>query len=326
MTKGRGLTIAIRAASERTAECCRRLACEQAPWATIEVVQERPFEAALRKTYEIGIGSNADWTMTLDADVLLRRGAIDEFVAAAERLPSDFVQIEGRVHDKLLGVYRQAGHRIYRTSLLPQALALVPDPGTEMRPEFSVLYRLALRGFPSRRIGTVMGIHDYEQYYRDLYRKAFVHAKKHPEFIPQFISRIKALLDKDDDFLIVLIGLWKGLEHTGSVRIDVGAFPDITPVLHALGMEEKRGLDPGAIEFGYVERCLAEGPPAETMPEYDLQTTGEWGGGTPEPPQRGIALDRAPSRVERMRGTHRLLKLLKCRALSILRGNPEIQK
>ena len=274
---GHRLTIVIRTADERTAAVCTELVSSQARRANIQVLNERPFEAALRKTYETGIRLAAPWTMTVDGDVLLRNGAIEDFVASAEELPSNFVQIEGRVHDKLVGSYRQAGHRIYRTALLSKALQLVPNPGEQIRPEFSVLHKMALLGHPSRRIGAVLGIHDYEQFYRDLYRKAFVHANKHPELIHHFVTRAKASMQYDLDFKVFLRGLRRGLEHSGPVHIDVAAFGDRAAELTSLGLQERPRLQPDAFGFDDVDRLLAQAGKAEDFYQYDLQTNGEWG-------------------------------------------------
>lgn len=68
---------------------------------------------------------------------------------------------------------------MYRTALVPLALECIPPPGRELRPERAMLTRLFELGHASRRTGTVLGLHDYGQSYRDLYRKAFLHANKH---------------------------------------------------------------------------------------------------------------------------------------------------
>ena len=92
------LVVIIRAAGERTLQVCRELLGMQIRGDAVEIVNETPFEAALRRTYEIGLQRSAKWTMTLDADVLLREGAVAELMAEAERLPRHFVQIEGLVY------------------------------------------------------------------------------------------------------------------------------------------------------------------------------------------------------------------------------------
>jgi hypothetical protein len=271
------LAIIIRTAGERTVGACWELAAQQAEGITIEVIKESPFEAALQKTYEIGIGLGRPWTMTLDGDVLLRAGALSAFLAAAEALPDDYVQVEGRVHDNFFGSYRHAGHRIYRTSLLPEALKLVPLPGEQIRPEFSIIHRLALLGLRSRRLSLVMGVHDHEQFYRDVYRKAFVHGKKHPEFAAKLVTRARSKVADDPDFLVFLRGLWNGLEHSGPVSIDVKKFGNIDSMLSEMSLAEKTPAESGQIGFETVERILSKGGRVKTFPPYDLLVTGEWG-------------------------------------------------
>src|SRR5690606_39569755 len=68
------LVVIVRTAGERTFELSHSLLLAQVPADRVLVVDERPFEKALRRTYELGIEHAARWTMTLDADVLLRPG------------------------------------------------------------------------------------------------------------------------------------------------------------------------------------------------------------------------------------------------------------
>ena len=71
-----------------------------------------------------------------------------------------------------------------------------------------------------------MGLHDYEQWYRDIYRKAFVHAYKHSkEFVEQLLKGWVSLMGQDNDFLVAVAGLCKGLAHEGDVSIDLRSLP-----------------------------------------------------------------------------------------------------
>ena len=125
----------IRTVGERSFEACRDLLSRQVSSDAVEVVSEHPFENALVRTYEIGIERGARWTMTLDADVLLRDGAVAELIEEAETLPENYVEVAGRIHDKLTGDYRPAGHHIYRTCHLKEALSAIPPAGKEIRPD-----------------------------------------------------------------------------------------------------------------------------------------------------------------------------------------------
>jgi hypothetical protein len=264
------IVVVIRSAGERTFESCRDLALKQVPANAVEVVNECPFEKALKRTYEIGIQRGAKWTMTLDADVLLRDGTIEKFIAEADAIPEHFLQVEGLVHDKLTGLYRQAGHRIYRTRYLDRCLKEIPPDGTEIRPEYVTLQRMERLGFPSKRIGLVSGIHDYEQFYRDIYRKAYVYANKHQVWLAEMVTRWKRLTNVDDDFQFALRGLYDGLMALESPKIDSRDYTNsAAATLRNLHTAEKAELETGSIDFSFVETVLAN---AGTAPPVDVET------------------------------------------------------
>lgn len=231
--------VVIRASSERTFDLCKALCLAQGV-ESLSIVQEVPFEMALRKCYAIGIASNMKWMVTVDADVLIIDGAVQTLVNHAEMMPQNFVQLEGRIYDKITGLYRQAGHRIYRTRLLPLALNQIPHDGVQLRPEYFTLQQMGKLGYPSRRISDVVGLHDFEQSYFDIYRKSFVHAIKHPHWVADIIERCVKSLHNDPDYLVILKGLWDGLTTEMAVSIDRRKFLDSgKKSLEYLGLVEK---------------------------------------------------------------------------------------
>ncbi len=206
----------------------------------ITTVSEVPFEVGLRACYEEAIRAGKKWTMTLDADVLIAKSATSRLLAFAEEMPSHFFQMEGRIFDNITGIYRQAGHRIYRTELLPLAVDYIPDVGVQIRPEFYTITQMIASGYPSRLVPMLVGLHDFEQYYADLYRKSFVHARKHSELLPDLIVRCVRLMHDDADFLVILKGLWDSLITQGAVTIDAGRYGDqAARALESLGIAEK---------------------------------------------------------------------------------------
>lgn len=230
-------------------------------------MNERPFEAALRTTYRIGIECGVPWLMTLDADVLLREGAVGELLARAQRLAEPFVQIEGLVHDRFIGDYRSAGHRIYRTRYLEKALAEVPGDGAEIRPEHATLLRLEALGHPSAACDLIVGTHDYEQYFADIYRKSFVHGQKHPAWLSSVIPWWRSLADADPDFRVALRGYFDGFLSPARARIDARDQVDSGRLtLGGLGLEEKPVL---SMTAGLPEelRVLQERLAADTLPK-----------------------------------------------------------
>lgn len=264
------LIVVIRTVGERTFEVCRGIVIKQIPKHLLYIVSEQPFEKTLQRCYEIGIESGAKWMMTLDADVLLREGAIKDFIAEAEALPANYFQLEGLLYDKLTGLYRKVGHRMYRTEYLDKALECLPQPREAIRPEYTTLLRMEELGYLSKEIDTVFGIHDYEQYLSDVYRKAFVHAQKHPEWISRFIERWKLEVEQDNDYRIALKGLYDGLMFTGKVSIDKRDFIDKSKIgMKYLELSEKEEITLKNFDFNFVSSLLLHvgSVPANRLPK-----------------------------------------------------------
>jgi hypothetical protein len=264
--------VVIRSAQERTIEICKELVAKQIDKDNIITLHEYPFELALRKCYELGNDSNAKWMVTLDADVLLRSSSIKELVLKAEQMPENYIQLEGRIFDKIMGMYRQAGHRVYRTKFLSQALNTIPSAGTQIRPEYFTLQQLGKIGYPSRRVADVFGLHDFEQYYLDLYRKSVVHAQKHSYFVPNLIERCTRYLHKDTDYLVILKGLWDGLIRADAVTIDKRRFlEDGRRALDELCLEEKASIVDKQSFVDHIHNYYAEIVREYPVPEFQVQ-------------------------------------------------------
>ena len=158
------------------------------------------------------------WTMALDADILLSPNAIAELRREGGIDAPDYLQVQGRILDKIIGMYRQAGPRIYRTALLRRALEYVPEAGCEIRPEFMCFSKWA--NWDIRRVALAQcWASTTSSSIRDLYRKSFVHAKKHAELVSQLVERCSRNLHDDPDFSVILKGLRDGLAHRGPVRM-----------------------------------------------------------------------------------------------------------
>lgn len=276
MTATEDLVVIVKTAGERTVDASLALLREQVSADRILVVDERQSETAIRRTYELGLERSAAWTMTLGADALLRAGAVSEFAAEANRMPADYFHVECRIFDKFTGLYRQAGQRMYRTKLLGLALQNIPLPGATMRSEYTVIQAMARLGHPSRRVALVAGLHDFEQYYRDIYRTAFVHALKHRSLVPSIVERCLTCWD-DDDFKVALGGLYDGM--TGGRARQGGSVPELVQAwLARFGLVEKPPL--GAREYTpafaqvYAQTVAEHAPPSfDTSDEPALKRT-----------------------------------------------------
>lgn len=274
MNPAQDLIVVIRSSGERTEALCRELVLREMPIDRVHIVRAFPFEKTLSECFRIGRDSDAKWMMTLDADVLLRQGAIHDFLNEAGQLPDHFFHTEGLIFDKLTGRYRKAGHRMYRVSMLEKAMGLIPEAGSEIRPEFTTVNRMAAAGFLSRETSTVYGIHDFEQYFEDVYRKCFVHARKHREWVGGLIEYWQGESD-DADFRIALKALYDGLTIGIRVSIDKRLFSDMAEkALADVGLTEKQSIsDLNQIEHQVEDVLAAAGPvPVDQRPGDILHT------------------------------------------------------
>lgn len=233
--------IVIRSSGERTLEVCKKLLQVQSKDFIIHTVEEQPFDAALLSCYKIGLSSGADWLITVDADMLLFDGSIETLLTEAKVMPDNYFQLQGTIFDNITGTIRWAGPRIYRTAYLGKAIKFLETSENRIRPEYSTIQHMIQCGYPSRSISQTLCLHDYDQFYKDLYRKAFIHAIKHEELIIDLIRRCKLLMETNPDFRVILKGLVDGIGSTGNISIDTRLFHrKAESALSELHLEEKR--------------------------------------------------------------------------------------
>jgi hypothetical protein len=232
--------IVVRSSGERTLGACVKIIENQNRDFPIHIIEEQPFDAALLACYKIGISSGAKWLITVDADMLLFDNSLSTLIAKAEAMPDNYFQLQGKIYDNISGTVRSAGPRIYRTSFLEKAIRHLELSPIRIRPEYSTIQYMVEGGFPSREISDILSLHDYEQYFKDLYRKAFVHANKHEEMILDLIRRCKSQMDYNSDFRVILKGLIDGIGYKEMVSIDTRVFEAKSRnALYELGLEEK---------------------------------------------------------------------------------------
>jgi len=239
------VTVIVRSANERTEALCRSLIEAQVPAQNVVTIREVPFSAAVQKTFEVGIERNLPWTLCFDADVLISKGAIKALLQAAETTADHIFEVQGYVLCKFFGGPRPAGNHLYRTSLLPEALRHVPTQNV-LRPETAVMRKMESIGHPFIQLSTVVGLHDYEQYYKDIYRKCFIQAHKHSYLMERLFDPLwQRESANEPDFKVAMSGLEDGQVHTDEVKIDVSSFPvQIEALLADADLSERGPIDP----------------------------------------------------------------------------------
>ena len=241
------VSVVIRGAGERTLALCRRLLEDVFPPDHMQAIALCPFAAAVRRTCELGSDAGRTWTLAVDADVLVHADALRAFIGRAERAPRRVFQLQGRILDKPFGGPRDGGPHLFRTEHLALALRFAGGGGAAARPEFHMLRSMAARGHPWLQGEDVLGLHDYEQLYCDLHRKARAHAHKHRAAIPWLEPMWLRLARVDPDYRLLFLGLEAGRRDSAPL-VDARDFPEIDALLEAEGLKEKAPLTADALD------------------------------------------------------------------------------
>lgn len=254
------VTVVIRCVGERTEAVCRDLVVGQvASEAQVVLVREKPFSTALLHSFERGIAAGRDWTLCIDADVLIRAGALFIHREHARALARNAFGFSGYLVDKFYSRKKRRGLHFYRTSLLDKALPYVGRSGGEMRPETFVKGAMQRQGHRWGAVDEVFGIHDFEQYFGDIFRKMAVRAQKSPGDCDWLLRRADRLGTQDDDFFVARLGLHFGRSlQPEAVSLHADHWHDTAEaVLASNALAEKPELDVGSLASDHVQRAIA---------------------------------------------------------------------
>lgn len=252
----RNVTVVIRSAHERTETLCRKLILDQhVPEEQVFTIHEVPFSSALKKSFQIGLEENRTWTYCIDADVLLHPRSVKKMTEIAEKERKNVCEVQGFVMDKFFGGPRQAGNHLYRTALLDKIIECIPEEGVDIRPERYTLGKMAKMGYTWKSVPLIVGLHDHEQYYFDIYRKAYVYGIKHLDRAELLIKNWRKNAERDPDYQVALKAFSDSLFSTRK------AFIDRSQELYgekfqALDILEKEELDPQKITLQMVENII----------------------------------------------------------------------
>lgn len=235
------LTIVVRASGERTQNLCCELLRQESTGNNVFITEENSFSSALRKSFSIGIKQQKKWTLMVDADVLARPRVIKDLLVRAENSPGEISIFQTSMLDKFFGGIRVGGMKLYRSEVLPMALELVPE--ISHRPEAHVIKALHKKNTYVDITDIVCGLHDFEQYYSDIFRKGFTHGIKHASLVQLLLPYWKRMGVKDRDFAVLIDGLAVGLRHKDDLQLSKS---EVASEFHryivSSGVEEKSPL------------------------------------------------------------------------------------
>lgn len=237
------ITVIIRSAGERTVGLCKNALETMFPSSQLSTIEERPFSKALKRGLEIGIESKRPWILFVDADVVIDRSGLSELVAKRQEVASNAFEIQGLIRDRFFPVDRPSGAHLYRTTLAYKGLQSLKEGGQSLRPESSMLKAMARKGMPWYQSSICVGVHDFEQYHRDIYRKCFLHAHKSMTYLPYVAAHWMKRSAAESDFMVAALAALEGASYTGVVAVDKDFLRSQSQAaLSKLGIAEKDGL------------------------------------------------------------------------------------
>ncbi len=245
--------VIIRSAGERTEEACRYLITKQVSQDKIFVVKDKPFSATLFKAFETGIDSKRFWTICIDADILITQNAIPQYLKSTGKFKDNTFGFNGFVLDKFYGQGKGRGFIIYRTDFLKEALKKITKFKLAIRPESAVREEMVAEGYEWLNSDEIYGVHDYEQYYADIFRKMATRAQKSKNDIDLLLKRCMQN-QADYDFRLALQGLLFGKElSVGDVLIHADQWADVSNKwLHSYNLKEKQAMSPSELKRHFV--------------------------------------------------------------------------
>ena len=265
------VTIIIRSVGERTESLCKKLILDQGiPEEHLFIIRETPFSKAMRVGYQKGIDQGLKWTYCIDADVLLAEYAIRDMVNIANEQPEEVFTLSGKCIDRFIPEPRAVGNHLFRTSILPLLIdSIAPFEDESIRPESHAKRKLFDAGFSELKVSNIIGLHDYEQFYIDIFRKAFVHANKHTELIGEMAAHWKKHQHEHEDYRAALNGLAAGLTYQGEIRIDANIFKSTDVDIPFDENSPDSGMDSFSIQtFSQIGEIIRENTPEPEITYY----------------------------------------------------------
>lgn len=196
--------------NERTVKKCGELLYQQVSRDKVHLVSDKPFAMSLKRAYELALTFSEKWFIIIAGDQYILPEVVKGFEAEIELNP-DVFRISGRGYDKLWMDTRLLAPCVYNTSYLKEALSI--DFLKQIRPETYVIQKLDIPYILKRNFVTSM--HDFNQYYSDIYRKGVFQNDKNVNYINEIIEKLES--SEDMDHKIFLEGILGNLNFKQSM-------------------------------------------------------------------------------------------------------------
>lgn len=245
------VTVIIRSVGERTETLCFELLKQQINEENIFIVSDIPFVKTLEKTFKKAVSEGRKWTLCIDSDVLVRPGLVKDIISYAEKQNDDVFVIQGMSLDKFINCTREVGQRLFRTELLSKGFEFMSEAAEDIRPESFVVVNILNQGYKKiLEPNLLIGVHDFEQSYKDIYRKCFTHTIKHQGSFDMDIIRDfwQEKSTYDGDFKVARQAFTDALEYKDKIYIDKNSkfMENFDEKLAKLQLKEKLPIDVGS--------------------------------------------------------------------------------
>lgn len=238
----------IRSIGERTEEVCAELVdLQRQPCEKVTILREPTHARAIGKTIATGMKSSAEWVIVLDADMLLLPGGMSQVRKELALCDASVFFLDAAVFDKLFRIKR-VGVKAYRRATLGKIYEVFNEIKDEpnLKIEKAMLKRFRERNreltmaFPE----STVALHDFHQYYKDLYRKTYLYATRTPAWNKGARKLWGKWANKDSDYLVMLKGLEDAQNEKRQLSNSVKDFDpeEIEERIKKLGLTEKGPL------------------------------------------------------------------------------------
>ncbi len=223
--------VVIFATGERTAELSMELAQKQCP-NVVMINDNRPLYKKLKDLYSRNFYK---WTIISNGDLLFKKDAVANLYQYAEENEDDIFAAYGYINCKFLGL-RYASPKIYKTSVFPHMVNQIKDV---VRPEASAIGAIKKDHGRLDEIKTLTAIHDFEQYYADIFIKGFFYGIKFYDYVAKHRWKVwKQAAGQDKDMEVVMEGFKQGSLQKEKIGVSRNMF-DATEILSRLKLKEK---------------------------------------------------------------------------------------
>jgi len=247
----------VRSVGERTEDICVELIkLQQQPDEKITIIREPTHAKAIERTFAIGLKGMSDWVVAVDADVLLLPGSATQIRKELVSCKENVFVVNSAVYDKIYSMKRWAGVHVYRRAMLEELYDVFREIKNKpnLKIETAAIKELQKKNKQPLFSKIIVGTHDFKQFYKDIYRKAYLNTIRNPGNIKRAKNNWSRKSSFDADYLVMLKAMEDALAEGRRISNSLSDFnsAELADRIDALCLTEK----PPLLWEEYVNDCL----------------------------------------------------------------------